>query len=68
MNTENTVQIEPSIMNAQEVAAYLGVHEMTFYRWCKQGILPAFKIGGRWRVQRATLDAFMKSKEITNGQ
>ena len=47
------------IMTTKEIAKYLGVHEMTVYRWLKKGILPGFKIGGRWRTKKDLLDAYL---------
>ena len=47
------------IMTTKEIAKYLGVHEMTVYRWLKKGILPGFKIGGRWRSKKDLLDAYL---------
>jgi excisionase family DNA binding protein len=50
------------IMTTREIAKYLGVHEMTVYRWLKKGILPGFKIGGRWRSKKDLLDAYLVQK------
>jgi excisionase family DNA binding protein len=50
------------IMTTKEIAKYLGVHEMTVYRWLKKGVLPGFKIGGRWRSKKDLLDAFLVKK------
>lgn len=47
------------IMTTKEIAKYLGVHEMTVYRWLKKGVLPGFKIGGRWRSKKDILDAHL---------
>ena len=47
------------IMTTKEIARYLGVHEMTVYRWLKKGVLPGFKIGGRWRSKKDLLDAYL---------
>lgn len=47
------------IMTTKEIAKYLGVHEMTVYRWLKTGVLPGFKIGGRWRSKKDLLDAYL---------
>lgn len=47
------------IMTTKEIAKYLGVHEMTVYRWLKKGILPGFKIGGRWRSKKDLLDTYL---------
>ena len=50
------------IMTTKEIAKYLGVHEMTVYRWLKKGVLPGFKIGGRWRSKKDLLDAYLVRK------
>ena len=47
------------IMTTKEIAKYLGVHEMTVYGWLKKGVLPGFKIGGRWRSKKDLLDAYL---------
>lgn len=47
------------IMTTKEIAKYLGVHEMTVYRWLKKNVLPGFKIGGRWRSKKDLLDAYL---------
>jgi excisionase family DNA binding protein len=47
------------IMTTKEIAKYLGVHEMTVYRWLKKKILPGFKIGGRWRSKKDLLDSYL---------
>ena len=67
MNTGNGVEPQKpmgrpdrtQIMTTKEIAKYLGVHEMTVYRWLKKGVLPGFKIGGRWRSKKDLLDAFL---------
>lgn len=47
------------MMSTQEISKYLGVHEMTVYRWLKKGVLPGFKVGGRWRSKKEVLDSFL---------
>jgi excisionase family DNA binding protein len=41
------------IMTADEVAAYLRVDRMTFYRLMKRKELPGFKIGTDFKFRRA---------------
>lgn len=53
------------IMTTKEIAKYLGVHEMTVYRWLKKGVLPGFKIGGRWRSKKDLLDSYLVRKMET---
>jgi len=44
------------LLTTKKAAAYLGVHEMTVYRWAKKGAIPMFKIGGRWRCRQEDLE------------
>jgi excisionase family DNA binding protein len=39
-----------------QARARLGVGRATIYRWVWSGILPAVKIGGRWRIPLAALE------------
>lgn len=64
---QNEPAAKKNLMTPEEVAKYLGIHEMTFYRWCKAKTIPAFKIGGRWRVDKEHLDAYLTSREVTRG-
>ena len=68
MSMQNSAESKPKepvrpertqIMTTKEIAKYLGVHEMTVYRWLKKGVLPGFKIGGRWRSKKDLLDAYL---------
>lgn len=58
-NPQATKPQRTQIMTTKEMARYLGVHEMTVYRWLKKGVLPGFKIGGRWRSKKDFLDSYL---------
>jgi excisionase family DNA binding protein len=47
------------VLTISEVAEALRVHPTTVYRAVNRGELPAFKIGGNWRVNRASLDLWL---------
>lgn len=51
------------LLTAEEVASQLGLRATTIYQWCRQGILPAIKLGKEWRIRRAALDAFLAQRE-----
>jgi excisionase family DNA binding protein len=51
------------LMGVEEVAEYLGVGQVTVYRWCREGSLPCLKIGRRWRVRRQALEDFLRRSE-----
>lgn len=51
------------LLNAEEVAEYLGVGPVTVYRWCRNGDLRAIKVGKFWRIRREALDEFLRKAE-----
>src|SRR5215213_9026007 len=51
------------LLGVEEVAEYLGVGQVTVYRWCREGSLPCLKIGRRWRVRRDALAEFVRKSE-----
>jgi excisionase family DNA binding protein len=51
------------LIGTEEVAEYLGVGQVTVYRWCREGSLPCIKIGRSWRVRRQALEEFVRKSE-----
>lgn len=51
------------LLGVEEVAGYLGVGQVTVYRWCREGSLPCIKIGRRWRIRRDALAEFVRKSE-----
>ena len=51
------------LLDAEDVAAYLGVGPVTVWRWCRDGSLPCLKIGREWRIRREALEGFLKRSE-----
>ncbi len=51
------------LFGVEEVAEYLGVGQVTVYRWCREGRLPCLKLGHSWRVRRSALEAFLERGE-----
>lgn len=54
-------EAEERLMDVEEVAHYLNLHLMTVYRMLQSGILPARKVGGRWRISKRELDEWLES-------
>jgi len=48
-------------ISLSEVAEYLGVAEVTIYRWLEKGKIPAHKIGKQWRFKPSMIDEWVKS-------
>ena len=55
---------QEELLTPNEAAAYLKVPVVTVWRWCRQGILPAVKIGKYWRVDKRELDRFIASSRF----
>ncbi len=47
------------ILTVGQVAELLHLHPMTVYRLAKEGKLPGFKVGGRWRFDRGAMEIWM---------
>jgi excisionase family DNA binding protein len=54
----------PSIMTIAEVAAYLGLHELTVRRLAREGAIPALKLGRQWRVKRDLLEKWIEKRSL----
>jgi len=50
------------VMNLRQAAQYLGVSPDTLYRYICDGVVPAFKLGSRWKFRKSVLDRWMERK------
>jgi excisionase family DNA binding protein len=50
------------LLTADEVADYLRVDRNTIYIWCREGVLPAMKMGKEWRITLADLETFLSQR------
>lgn len=55
---------DAELLTLQEAAERLKVHYMTAYRWVRRGELPAFKAGGRLRVQAGDVNRFVQQRRV----
>jgi excisionase family DNA binding protein len=55
-----------NVLTVAEVAEILRVHSTTIYRLVKRGELPGFKLGGNWRINRASLDLWLLAERPQN--
>lgn len=49
------------LMTVHEMVSYLKVCRATIQRWCKEGKLPAVKVGREYRVRRSDMEAWYES-------
>ena len=50
------------VMDIRQASEYLGISADTLYRYASEGIVPAFKLGNRWRFRKSLLDSWMDEK------
>lgn len=60
----STSPSEGEILTIKQVAEYLKVAERTIYRLAGAKKIPAFKVGGTWRLARADIDAWIKQQSM----
>lgn len=65
-----TMDRKSKMYDSRSLAKFFGVSEETVCEWCKNGKLPAFKIGKKWRVRvedlRKMIDRKVTSKKINS--
>jgi excisionase family DNA binding protein len=47
-----------------EAGLYLNLHVRTIYRLAKNGLIPALKVGGRWRFNKAALEEWLSGHAV----
>jgi len=69
MSTQaNGNALHNELLTVNEVAACLRVSRVTAWRWCQQGIIPAFRIGRNWRIRREDLLDLERTFASPSGQ
>jgi excisionase family DNA binding protein len=51
-----------------EAGLYLNLHVRTIHRLAKNGLIPALKVGRRWRFKKAALEAWLWGGKTTPGK
>jgi excisionase family DNA binding protein len=54
-------------MSTQEAANRLGVTTRTLYRFVDEGLIPAYKMGRVFRLQKRDVDAFIETSRVEPG-
>jgi excisionase family DNA binding protein len=57
---------DDKILNVEELSKFFGVSTQTIWRWCKQGKIPAFKIGAQWKIRQSDLNKIINQKLTKN--
>lgn len=55
------------VMDIRQASDYLGISPDTLYKYASEGLVPAFKLGNRWRFKRSRLDEWMDRQSDNQG-
>ena len=50
------------VMNIRQASQYLGISADTLYKYVSEEIIPAFKLGNRWKFKKSILDSWMEDR------
>ena len=53
----------PTLLNADQVAEYLGLHKVTVLKFARAGKLPGLKVGREWRFQADDMRAWLAARQ-----
>ena len=56
------------ILTPIEAGEYLNLHARTIHRLAKNGLIPALKVGRRWRFKKAALEEWLLCGNTTPGK
>ena len=51
--------LDHEILTVEQAADYLQLHKMTVYRYIREGLLPAAKLGKMYRLFRRDVEGFL---------
>ena len=64
-STESTVVFEDKWFNVEDIAEYLSIKPDTARQWVREGKLPAYKAGKRYKLKLSEVDEWVRSGKIT---
>ena len=50
------------ILEVEEACKYLKMAKVTLYRHARNGVIPAFKVGGAWKFNKNSLDDWIHQR------
>ena len=53
------------VMNIRQASHYLGISPDTLYKYVSDDVIPAFKLGNRWKFKKSILDSWMEDKSLS---
>ena len=62
---EATTALEP-VVDSEEAARFLNINPKTLQKMARNGAVPGYRIGKLWKFRISDLDAWLRSKVISN--
>ena len=53
------------LLTPEDLTKTLKVERTTLYRWARQGVIPAIKVGKYWRFRESDVEAALNSNEYS---
>lgn len=57
--------IETNFLNVKEVSVFLKLSALTIYRYIAEKKIKAVRFGGRYLIERSSLNQFVKERKIS---
>jgi excisionase family DNA binding protein len=54
------------VMDIRQASAYLGISADSLYKYASEGLIPAFKLGNRWRFKKSRIDEWMDQQSSSS--
>lgn len=54
------------VMDIRQASAYLGISSDSLYKYASEGVVPAFKLGNRWRFKKSRIDEWMDQQSTAS--
>lgn len=52
------------ILDIRQAADYLGISPDSLYKYASESVIPAFKLGNRWRFKRSLLENWIERQSL----
>lgn len=56
--------LELEVLTVEQAAEYLQIHRATLYRYIREGLLPAVRLGKVYRLLRSDVEAFLQARRV----
>ncbi len=58
-----TKEGQTAFYTINEVAEMLDLSPVTIARWCNSGEIPAYRLGRKWKINKAEFDAWLQERK-----